>query len=183
MESWSCRQELSAFLFTDIEGSTRLLAELGDGYADALAEHRRVLRRSFERHHGVEVDTQGDALFVAFGRATDRSRRRSTRRWLSLLGVFGCGWDCIPGSRWSRRRGISGSMCTVLLGSRQRSSRCRQKKRPRSARTSRCLVARRSVARGPTLAGPDPRSSRRTRHVRFVLPRRSSTRARHRPEP
>ena len=59
------------FLFTDIEGSTRLLAELGDGYADALAEHRRVLRRSFERHQGVEVDTQGDAFFVAFGRATD----------------------------------------------------------------------------------------------------------------
>ncbi len=59
------------FLFSDIEGSTRLLAELGDGYADALAEHRRVLRRSFERHHGVEVDTQGDAFFVAFGRATD----------------------------------------------------------------------------------------------------------------
>jgi predicted ATPase len=54
-------------LFTDIEGSTRLLDELGaDGYAERLAEHRRVLREAFERHGGVEVDTQGDAFFVAF---------------------------------------------------------------------------------------------------------------------
>ena len=59
------------FLFTDIEGSTRLLHELGDGYADALAEHRRVLREAFARHGGVEVDTQGDAFFVAFARASD----------------------------------------------------------------------------------------------------------------
>src|SRR5262245_11430940 len=54
------------FLFTDIEGSTRLLHELGDGYADALAEHRRLLREVFARHDGVEVDTQGDAFFYAF---------------------------------------------------------------------------------------------------------------------
>ncbi|TML44280.1 MAG: adenylate/guanylate cyclase domain-containing protein [Actinobacteria bacterium] len=59
------------FLFTDIEGSTRLLHELGDGYADALAEHRRLLREAFACHGGVEVDTQGDAFFVAFARATD----------------------------------------------------------------------------------------------------------------
>jgi predicted ATPase len=59
------------FLFTDIEGSTRLLHELGDGYADVLAEHRRVLREAWREHHGVEVDTQGDAFFVAFSRATD----------------------------------------------------------------------------------------------------------------
>jgi predicted ATPase/class 3 adenylate cyclase len=59
------------FLFTDIEGSTRLLHELGDSYADDLAEHRRVLRSTFERHGGVEVDTQGDAFFVAFARAKD----------------------------------------------------------------------------------------------------------------
>jgi len=58
-------------LFTDIEGSTRLLRELGDGYAEALAEHRRILRDAFERHNGVEVDTQGDAFFVAFARARD----------------------------------------------------------------------------------------------------------------
>ena len=55
------------FLFTDIEGSTRLLHELGaERYAGALAAHRRVLRDTFARHDGVEVDTQGDAFFVAF---------------------------------------------------------------------------------------------------------------------
>jgi predicted ATPase/class 3 adenylate cyclase len=59
------------FLFTDIEGSTRLLLELGDRYADVLAEHRRLLRDAFVRHGGVEVDTQGDAFFVAFARASD----------------------------------------------------------------------------------------------------------------
>jgi predicted ATPase len=58
------------FLFTDIEGSTRLLHELGaEAYAGALAEHRRVLRDAFARHGGVEVDTQGDAFFVAFSDA------------------------------------------------------------------------------------------------------------------
>jgi predicted ATPase/class 3 adenylate cyclase len=59
------------FLFTDIEGSTRLLHEHGERYAQLLAEHRRVLREAFERHDGVEVDTQGDAFFVAFARAPD----------------------------------------------------------------------------------------------------------------
>ena len=59
------------FLFTDIEGSTKLLQELGDGYAAVLAEHRRILRDAFAEHGGVEVDTQGDAFFVAFERATD----------------------------------------------------------------------------------------------------------------
>ena len=56
-------------LFTDIEGSTRLLHELGDGYADALSEHRQLLRDAFTRNGGVEVDTQGDAFFVAFASA------------------------------------------------------------------------------------------------------------------
>ena len=59
------------FLFTDVEGSTRLLHELGDEYASVLAEHRRVLRDAFTRNNGVEVDTQGDAFFVAFATAAD----------------------------------------------------------------------------------------------------------------
>jgi predicted ATPase len=59
------------FLFTDVEGSTRLLHELGDAYADALGEHRQTLRECFARHGGVEVDTQGDAFFVAFSKASD----------------------------------------------------------------------------------------------------------------
>src|SRR5215210_5864893 len=58
-------------LFTDIEGSTRLLHELGDPYAEVLARHRRVLREAFASHRGAEVDTQGDAFLVAFSRASD----------------------------------------------------------------------------------------------------------------
>jgi predicted ATPase/class 3 adenylate cyclase len=57
-------------LFTDVEGSTKLLHALGaSGYAEALAEHRRVLRSAFARYGGVEVDTQGDAFFFAFADA------------------------------------------------------------------------------------------------------------------
>jgi len=55
------------FLFTDVEGSTKLLTELGaEAYAAALAEHRHALREAFLAYGGVEVDTQGDAFFVAF---------------------------------------------------------------------------------------------------------------------
>jgi predicted ATPase/class 3 adenylate cyclase len=55
------------FLFSDVEGSTRLLHELGPSrYEEALVEHRRVLRAAFSANGGVEVDTQGDAFFVAF---------------------------------------------------------------------------------------------------------------------
>ena len=55
------------FLFTDVEGSTKLLHELGpERYAEALADHRRIVREAFAAHGGVEVDTQGDAFFVAF---------------------------------------------------------------------------------------------------------------------
>ena len=57
-------------LFTDVEGSTRLLHELGDEYVEALQDHRRRLRVAFAEHDGVEVDTQGDAFFVAFARAS-----------------------------------------------------------------------------------------------------------------
>jgi predicted ATPase/class 3 adenylate cyclase len=58
------------FLFTDVEGSTRLLDELGaERYAEALAEHRGIVRDGLARHDGVEVDTQGDAFFCAFGSA------------------------------------------------------------------------------------------------------------------
>jgi len=58
-------------LFTDIEGSTRLHQQLGDRYASLLAECRQLLRVAFQQWNGHEVDTQGDAFFVAFARATD----------------------------------------------------------------------------------------------------------------
>jgi class 3 adenylate cyclase len=57
------------FLFTDIEGSTRLLQQLGDEYAGVLSDHRRILRDVFGANGGTEVDTRGDALFYSFPRA------------------------------------------------------------------------------------------------------------------
>jgi class 3 adenylate cyclase len=60
------------FLFTDIEGSTQLLKQLGgEGYGVALADHERVLREAFAEYGGHEIDTQGDSFFVAFRRAKD----------------------------------------------------------------------------------------------------------------
>jgi class 3 adenylate cyclase len=56
-------------LFTDIEGSTRLVRQLRDCYADVLAEHQSLLRAAFARHDGHEIDTQGDAFFYAFASA------------------------------------------------------------------------------------------------------------------
>src|SRR5687768_1202729 len=59
------------FLFTDIEGSTRLLEELREQYAVVLADQRDLLRAAFAAHNGHEIDTQGDSFFVAFGRAQE----------------------------------------------------------------------------------------------------------------
>ncbi len=58
-------------LFTDIEGSTHLLQRLGERYAELLHECRTLLRTAFSAYHGQEVDTQGDAMFAAFARASD----------------------------------------------------------------------------------------------------------------
>jgi class 3 adenylate cyclase len=58
-------------VFTDIEGSTALLDRLGDGYGDVLFAHHRLLREVWAEHRGVEVDTEGDAFFVAFASAAD----------------------------------------------------------------------------------------------------------------
>src|SRR2546423_10799190 len=58
-------------LFTDIEGSTHLLQQLGERYADIVATCRQLLRTAFQQWNGVEVDTQGDAFFVVFARASD----------------------------------------------------------------------------------------------------------------
>lgn len=59
------------FLFTDIEGSTRLLDKLRGDYASVLADQRDILRAAFQKWNGREVDTQGDAFFVSFARALD----------------------------------------------------------------------------------------------------------------
>jgi len=57
------------FAFTDIEGSTRLLQELGDDYGEVVSAHRRIIRESFAEQGGTEMDTQGDAFFFSFARA------------------------------------------------------------------------------------------------------------------
>lgn len=59
------------FLFTDVEGSTRLLGQLRDRYGGVLEQHQRLLRKAFAAHGGEEVDTQGDAFFYVFARARD----------------------------------------------------------------------------------------------------------------
>jgi predicted ATPase len=79
------RQDLPAgtvtFLFTDVEGSTRLLEEIGDeAYEEALSVHRRIVRAACQAHDGVEVDTQGDAFFFAFSSATAAASAASATR-------------------------------------------------------------------------------------------------------
>ena len=64
-------------LFSDIEGSTRLLQRTGEAYADLLAEHRRLLSEAFERHRGFQVDSEGDAFFVTFASAGDAAAAAS----------------------------------------------------------------------------------------------------------
>jgi predicted ATPase/class 3 adenylate cyclase len=59
------------FLFTDIEGSTRLVQDLGDRYESALADHRQLLRTAFGERDGHEVGTEGDSFFVVFAKASD----------------------------------------------------------------------------------------------------------------
>lgn len=76
------------FLFTDIEGSTRLLQKLGDGYGELVAQHHRALRESAAASDGTEIDVQGDAFFFSFPRARDgvagaltAQRRLADERW------------------------------------------------------------------------------------------------------
>src|SRR5690242_18983023 len=76
------------FVFTDIEGSTRLLARLRDRYADVLDTHHRTLRAAFAAHGGREVHTEGDAFFVAFERATDAVAAAVDVQ----LGLAACDW-------------------------------------------------------------------------------------------
>jgi predicted ATPase/class 3 adenylate cyclase len=62
------------FVFTDIEGSTRLFHLLGDRYEDLLEHHNELLRSVWTAHHGHEVSTEGDSFFVAFAAAADAIR-------------------------------------------------------------------------------------------------------------
>ncbi|MEX2394642.1 MAG: adenylate/guanylate cyclase domain-containing protein, partial [Actinomycetota bacterium] len=64
----------ATFLFTDIEGSTKLVHELGEDYDALLDVHRELLRTAFVANNGVEIGTEGDSFFVVFARATDALR-------------------------------------------------------------------------------------------------------------
>jgi class 3 adenylate cyclase len=68
-------------LFTDIEGSTRLLTRLGERYAGLLEDHHRLLREAITANAGYEVDSEGDAFFVAFARAGTRLRCAAQAQW------------------------------------------------------------------------------------------------------
>ena len=100
------------FLFTDIEGSTRLLEQLGDRYQGILTEYRRLLRTAIEESDGQEVDTQGDACFAAFPRARDAlaaavAAQKAITAHHGPNGLYyGCGWGFIqarPNSSFERR--------------------------------------------------------------------------------
>jgi class 3 adenylate cyclase len=76
------------FLMSDIEGSTRLFHRFGSDYLPLLAEHRELLREAVARHDGAEVETEGDALLLAFAdagnavaAALDAQRALAAHRW------------------------------------------------------------------------------------------------------
>jgi class 3 adenylate cyclase len=94
------------FLFTDIEGSTKLLHDLGPKrYARTLEKHRLILRRAFSAHGGVEVDTQGDAFFVAFPTAPGRRlvRTPQSRKAYDRTSVVSVGNAVGERMRWKPR--------------------------------------------------------------------------------
>ena len=91
------------FLFTDIEGSTRLVKQLRDEYGAVLRDHQRLLREAFDAHCGYEVDTQGDSFFVAFTSARE-ALLAAVEGQLALRPIPGrtvsrsrSGWACTPG--------------------------------------------------------------------------------------
>jgi len=96
-------------LFTDIEGSTRLLNALGaEAYDQALAEHRRVLREAFAQRGGVEIDTQGDAFFYAFPSATEAVEAAGDGQQALSLGPISVRMGLHTGSPHLGREGYVG---------------------------------------------------------------------------
>src|SRR2546425_8075184 len=87
------------FLFTDIEGSTRLLQHLGERYAAVLADHHRLLRAAFQPRGGQEFSTEGDAFCLAFPQATEAvaaavaaQRALALHPWPEAGGAEGAVW-------------------------------------------------------------------------------------------
>ena len=77
------------FLFTDIEGSTRLLHKLGSQFGPTLERHQVLVRDAVGRHHGIEVHTEGDSFFCVFhtaaeglAAAVDIQRSMAAEAWI-----------------------------------------------------------------------------------------------------
>ena len=112
------------FLFSDIEGSTRLVKALREQYPQVLAEHRRLVRAAIAAHGGREVDTAGDGFFVAFGGATAGGGVRAggaARAGRAPSGRparrSGCGSVCTPGRRCWPGTGTPAWRCIARRGS------------------------------------------------------------------
>jgi class 3 adenylate cyclase len=94
------------FCMTDIEGSTRLLAELGDRYGPLLEAHRDIVRAELARYSGVEVETEGDSFFCVFSRVAQ------------ALDMAIAVQRCLAAHPWPEDgRCVSGSACTPVRGS------------------------------------------------------------------
>ena len=119
--SWECPALPTGtvtLLFTDIEGSTQLLHELGDGYAEVVAEYRRLLREAFTRHGGVEVDTQGDCVLRRLSREhVPLSKLRSKVGLLSPTPRYEFESAYTPANRRSPTTATSGSTSWSRPGS------------------------------------------------------------------
>lgn len=89
MEASELPRGTVTLLFTDVEGSTRLLETLGNLYGDARAEHGRLVRAAFRAGGGVEVDTQGDSFFVETTVLRDRIAAPVSPRSIGKLGYAG----------------------------------------------------------------------------------------------
>ena len=97
------------FLFTDIEGSTRLVNRLRDGYAGVMSQHQEILRSSFSRHNGEEVDTQGDSTFWVFRGAREAvAAAADAQRGLTVARVARRGGGPRPDGHPHRRAGDRG---------------------------------------------------------------------------
>lgn len=95
------------FLFTDLEGSTRLLQRLKEGYPGLLEEHARLIRRVVEQAGGHEVGTEGDAFFLVFPSApaavwaaAEIQSEIASHAW-PRESPYACGWGCTPGREGS----------------------------------------------------------------------------------